>query len=83
MSSLKSNTSRVEETLGDIAHRLEQSPSKSLRRLSQQVEISYGFVQKVTKLLKLHPYEIKITKTHALQSDEPARRFAFCEWMTA
>ena len=67
----------TEETLDDICHRLEQS-SKSLRLLSQQVGIPYGSGQKATKF-KLHPY--KITKTHALQPGDPARRRTFCERM--
>ena len=36
----------TKETLEDISHRLEQSPSKSLRHLLQQVGIFYGSVQK-------------------------------------
>ena len=36
----------TEETLDDIGHRLEQSPSKSLTSISQQVGISYDYVQK-------------------------------------
>ncbi|PSN36093.1 Sodium-driven chloride bicarbonate exchanger [Blattella germanica] len=41
-----------EETLDDICHRLETSPEKSLRCLSQQTGISYGSLQRAAKLLK-------------------------------
>ncbi|KAJ4434848.1 hypothetical protein ANN_23419 [Periplaneta americana] len=42
----------TKETLVGIGNRLEQSPRKSLRSLSQQVRISYGSVRKATELLK-------------------------------
>ncbi|KAJ4436505.1 hypothetical protein ANN_16536 [Periplaneta americana] len=59
-----------EESLDDTGHRLEQDPRKSLKCLSQEVRISYGFVQKATKLFKLQLY--KITKIRALQLGDPA-----------
>ena len=40
----------TEETLDDIGHRLEQSPSKSRRCLSQQVGISGKFYKEVPKM---------------------------------
>ena len=42
----KPRTVHTEETLDDIGHRLEHCPSESLRRLSQQVGISYRSLQK-------------------------------------
>ncbi|KAJ4448627.1 hypothetical protein ANN_00017 [Periplaneta americana] len=45
----------TEETLDNIGHALENSPTKSLRRLSQQMGISYGSIRTATKLLKLKP----------------------------
>ncbi|KAJ4448897.1 hypothetical protein ANN_00289 [Periplaneta americana] len=53
----KPRTVLTEETLDNIRQALERSPTKSLRRLSQQMEISYGSVRMAMKLLKLKPYK--------------------------
>jgi hypothetical protein len=44
--------------LEDIRARLLQSPRKSLRKLSQQTEMTYGSVQRATEHLKLHPHRV-------------------------
>ena len=44
----------TEETLDEIGERLENTPQKSLKRLSQETRISVSSVQRATKLLKLH-----------------------------
>jgi transposase len=44
------------DSLEDVRARLLQSPRKSLRKLSQQTGMTYGSIQRTTKLLKLHPY---------------------------
>lgn len=69
----------TEETLDNVGHALERSPRKSVRRLSQQMGISYGSVQKATRLLKLQPY--KITAVQELKTGDPAKRLQFCEWV--
>ena len=58
----RSRSVLTEEELDDIGYRLEQSPGKSLRSLSQEVGISYGSVQKATKLLKLDPCRLSKTQ---------------------
>ena len=44
----------TEETLGETGERLEHTPQKSLKRLSQETGVSVSSVQKATTLLKLH-----------------------------
>ena len=50
-----------EETLDEIGERLEHTHRKSLKRLSQETRVSVSFVQRATKLLKLH---IRIVNIH-------------------
>ena len=51
----------TEETLDEIGERLEHTPQKSLKRLSQETGVSVSSVQKAIKLLKLH---IRIVNIH-------------------
>ena len=44
----------TEETLDEIGERLEHTPQKSLKRLSQETGVSVSSAQRATKLLKLH-----------------------------
>ena len=43
-----------EETLDEIGERLEHTPQKSLKLLSQETGVSVSSVQRATTLLKLH-----------------------------
>ena len=51
----------TEETLDEIGKRLEHTPQKSLKRLSQETGVSVSSVQRATTLLKLH---IRIVNRH-------------------
>ena len=51
----------TEETLDEIGERLEHTPQKSLKRLSQETGVSASSVQRATTLLKLH---IRIVNIH-------------------
>ena len=44
----------TEEILDEIGERLEHTPKKSLKRLSQETGVSVSSAQRATKLLKLH-----------------------------
>ena len=67
-----------EEIVDDIRNRLEQSPSKSLRRLSAEAGISYGPCQKASRKLKLHAYRVSIVQ--GLKAHDEAKRVAYCRW---
>ena len=51
----------TEEILDETGERLEHTPQKSLKRLSQKTGVSVSSVQRVTKLLKLH---LRIVNIH-------------------
>jgi hypothetical protein len=68
----------TEEKLDDIGARLEHAPSKSLKRLAQESEVSESSARMATQFLKLIPY--KTTLIHALQPCDPASRVHFCNW---
>jgi hypothetical protein len=46
------------DNLEGIRASLLQSPRQSLRKLSQQTGMTYGWLQMATKRLKLHPYRV-------------------------
>jgi hypothetical protein len=56
-----------------------QSLKKSIRKLSQQVDVSYGIAHTaLKKCLCLHPY--KITAVHNLKPGDSAKRITYCKW---
>jgi transposase len=65
-------------SLEDIRVRLLHSPRKSLRKLSQQIGMTYGSIQRATKRLKLHPYRVQIC--HELKEIDKEKRMRYCRW---
>ena len=63
----------------EILHKFQDSPTTSLRNVSNDTGVSLGSVHKVMKLNKFHPYKIKIL--HELYEDDFDRRIEFCERM--
>ena len=64
------------ETLDDIGERLEHTPQKSLKCLSQETGVSVSSVQRATKLLmKLKQYKIPV------HQPDPNKRLQFCNWV--
>ena len=55
-----------EETLYEIGERLEHTPQKCLKRLSQETGVSVSSVERATTLLKLHVRIVNIgyTRSH-------------------
>ena len=47
-------------TLDEIGERLEHTPQKSLKRLSQETGVPVSSVQRATKLLKLYVHIVNI-----------------------
>ena len=69
-----------EETLDDIGERLEHTPQKSVKRLSQETGVSLSSVQRATKLLmNLKSYKIPVVL--ALHQPDPNKRLRFCNWV--
>jgi hypothetical protein len=66
------------ETLEDIGARLEHTPRKSVKRLTEDTGVSKSSARMATWLLKLRPY--KTTVIHTLQPCDSAGRVRFCSW---
>jgi hypothetical protein len=69
----------TDENLEDIRARLEISPRKSLRRLSQQIGVSVGSASRATKLIKFRLYRVRVV--HELKPVDTPQRIRFCNWM--
>ena len=68
------NVSRVQESVG-------RSPSKFLRRRSQELGISVSSVRRMlVKDLKLYPYRIHVK--HELTENDKEKRVAMCQWFS-
>ncbi|KAJ9598272.1 hypothetical protein L9F63_011045 [Diploptera punctata] len=74
-------TKRVitEQKLDEIGERLEDTTTKSLRRLAQETGVSKASALRATKLLRLKLN--RITAMHELQPRDPDVRLRFCNWM--
>jgi ribosomal protein L31E len=54
---------RIPEVLQNVRQSVEEHPSTSIRRLRQQVNLSYGICQKISKKdINLFPYKIRVTR---------------------
>jgi transposase len=68
----------TEKKLLDSSDRMLQSPKKSVRKLSQQIGVSYSTTHTAfKKSLRLRPY--KITAVHELKPGDSAKRIACCK----
>jgi hypothetical protein len=63
------------EELEDIWVWLRTSPRKSLRHLSQERGVSVGSFFKATKLVKFHPYKVRVV--HELKTVDVPKAFRF------
>ena len=69
-----------EDKLDEINNKIMQSPSKSMRKLAQETNLSVGSAHKATrKALGLFPY--KVTAVQELQSTDFDKRLNYCHWM--
>ncbi|KAJ3663138.1 hypothetical protein Zmor_007447 [Zophobas morio] len=69
----------TEEVTEDIQHRLEQSPNKSIRKLSAQTGLSVGSCHKALhKVLHMHLYKVSVV--HELLPPDFERRINYCQW---
>ncbi len=64
--------------LAEIGEVFAATPRSSLRRVSQQTNVSYGTTRRATQQLKLKPYKIKVV--HELQPGHPDKRKKYCRW---
>ncbi|KAJ3649791.1 hypothetical protein Zmor_021512 [Zophobas morio] len=71
-----------EDVVDDLRTRMEQSPKKSLSKLSLQSGVPYSTCQKVVKK-KLHMHPYKISLVQELQPADFPRRVQYCHWFQA
>ncbi|RZC31790.1 HTH 29 domain containing protein, partial [Asbolus verrucosus] len=75
-------TVRNEENINNIQAVVENNPSKSIRKLSQQMELSYGTCQRILKQdIGLRAYKIQASHKIFPVDFEPRRNS--CEWFNA
>ena len=65
-----------DQTVADVKQRLQQSPKKSLRKLSQENGLSYTTSQRATKKAKLKAYRVTIVQE--LKPLDTQKRMAYC-----
>ena len=71
-----------DEDVAAVQGALINSPQKSLRKVSQQIDMSYSSVQKICrKVLHLFPY--KTCVMHTLMQNDYEQRSIFCDWLIA
>lgn len=63
----------------DVLASINIDPTQSLRKLSNNIDISKSSLQRILKLHKFHPYKLRLI--HELNEDDPDRRIEFCEIM--
>jgi hypothetical protein len=66
------------ETVREVADRLQASPRKSLRRLSQEIGVTKSTCQRATKQAGLHAY--RFTVVHELKEPDHEKRMVYCRW---
>jgi len=68
-----------EETINDVKERLLASPSKSLRRLSQETNLPYSTWQRSANKAKLRAYRVSCVQELLPMDHE--KRVRFCLWV--
>ena len=68
---------RTDENKDLVAAAFTDSPTKSIRRASVELSMSYGSVQRMLVDIGLKPYKPHLL--HKLNEDDPDRRLQFCE----
>jgi hypothetical protein len=69
---------RIPEVVQNVQQIVEEHPSTSIRRLRQQINLSYGTCQKILKDINLFPYKIRVLQEIKLP-DYP-KRMDYCRW---
>lgn len=75
----KQLTVRTPEAVANVQTIIGRSPSKSTRRLSQQVGISRTSCRRILHGLKMHAYRVSVVQE--LKEVDLARRVRYCQWV--
>ena len=75
----RKRTVRIPENIEAISEKIDSNPTKSLRKLSQEVNLSYGSTRRIMRYdLSLFPYKIQVG--HKLLPSDAIKRKEFCKW---
>ncbi|CAH1107732.1 unnamed protein product [Psylliodes chrysocephalus] len=69
----------TEEVVQDVRIRMEQSPTKSVKKLAAQADLSVGTSHKILKKnLSMHPYKVSVLQQ--LFPGDFVKRMEYCQW---
>ena len=68
----------TDTVLQNVTNKLQRSPRKSLRRLSQETRISLTSTHRAVHQLKFFPYKVHVV--HELKPQDSEKRVLFCRW---
>ncbi|CAI9721085.1 Macrophage migration inhibitory factor-like [Octopus vulgaris] len=68
----------TDTVLQNVTNKLQRSPRKSLRRLSQETRISLTSTHRAVHQLKFLPYKVHVV--HELKPQDSEKRVLFCRW---
>ena len=69
----------TDTVLQNVTNKLQRSPRKSLRRLSQVSRISLSSTHREVHQLKFFPYIVHVV--HELKPQDSEKRVLFCRWL--
>ena len=73
---------RSEGTIEQVKTIIEESPTKSVRKVASQAALKPSTVQQILRIdLQMHPY--KATLVHGLHEHDLPKRVQFCDWFLA
>jgi hypothetical protein len=70
---------RTQEVIGNVQQIMEDSPTTSIRHLSQQIDLSVGTCQKILKE-DLHLFPYRLTAVQELHVNDLPQRLNYCQW---
>lgn len=71
-----------DEDVASVQGALINSPQKSLRKVSQQIDMPYSSVHKISRTI-LHLFPYKTSVMHTLKESDYEQRSLFCDWLIA
>ena len=73
---------RNEENIDQVKMIMKRSPTKTIRKVASEVELSRSVVQQIVKLdLQIHPY--RATLARGLHENDLPKLVEFCKWYPA
>jgi hypothetical protein len=72
-------TKRTAQNIEEVKQKIAESPNKSIRRLAQETNLSFGTVQLILKKdLQFFPYRVSVV--HEIKPLDFPKRVDYCQW---